>query len=139
MILFLFWIVTDFCFCDVIDLRTMIEAYGGTDMGKDEETYKNKFECIVNYENESDMDEKEEDDIVYVVFDGDEKLIMAQDKRAILGVFEKEKDAEDFKKQLQEEDEDEDMEISIQEIRLNDNMGALPDNYDDDTTDEEDE
>eukprot|EP00486_Rosalina_sp_Unknown_P004284 CAMPEP_0201571796 /NCGR_PEP_ID=MMETSP0190_2-20130828/14729_1 /ASSEMBLY_ACC=CAM_ASM_000263 /TAXON_ID=37353 /ORGANISM="Rosalina sp." /LENGTH=230 /DNA_ID=CAMNT_0047996823 /DNA_START=549 /DNA_END=1241 /DNA_ORIENTATION=- len=121
---------------DMFDLRTMIEAYGGTDMGKDEETYKKGFECIINYDNESDMNQDEDDDIVYVVFDGDEDLIMRQDKKAILGVFENEEDAENYKKQLQDEDEDEDLEISIQEVRLNDNMGALPDGWDDKEEDE---
>ena len=114
----------------------MIEGYGGTDLGKDEETYKS-FDNIINYEIESEIDENDDDekDMVYVVYDGNEKLIMNQNKKAILEVFENEEEAENHRKDLEEEDEDN--EIEIQEIKINDYWGAIPDDGSDDEEDDD--
>merc|ERR1712228_146468 len=102
---------------DIIDIRSMIEIYGDTDLGKDEELPQNmNFDNPVPYENDSENDDCV--DIVYVVYDDDEKLIMKQSQDAILAIFDNENQAERFKKKYLKKNKK--SFVEIQELRVND-------------------
>ena len=109
---------------DIVDIRTMIEVYGDTDLGKDEELPQNQnFENAVPYDNDSNIDEGDDcADIVYVVYDDDEKLVMRQSQEAILAVFNDENQAERFKKKYVKKHKG--ALTEIQELRVNYDWGS---------------
>mmetsp|Transcript_51920 Transcript_51920/g.82831 ORF Transcript_51920/g.82831 Transcript_51920/m.82831 type:complete len:378 (+) Transcript_51920:60-1193(+) len=107
---------------ELYESRAMLEAYGGSDFGRDETMpHLERFPSVVNYENDADV---YEEDLVYVVYDEDEDLIMKQSKRAILAVFQSEAEAEKFRKKQQKQDKE--MEVAIQEVEMNEDFGAEP-------------
>lgn len=104
-------------------MKSMVEVYSGYIVDSLHGTEEKEYENVVPYDNDSDIDEdygmKE---VVYVVYEDDHSLIMRQKEKAILGVFDSETAAEEFKDKLL--DENEEMMIAIQEVVVYDEHDA---------------
>eukprot|EP00485_Elphidium_margaritaceum_P002796 CAMPEP_0202698750 /NCGR_PEP_ID=MMETSP1385-20130828/11981_1 /ASSEMBLY_ACC=CAM_ASM_000861 /TAXON_ID=933848 /ORGANISM="Elphidium margaritaceum" /LENGTH=371 /DNA_ID=CAMNT_0049355523 /DNA_START=53 /DNA_END=1168 /DNA_ORIENTATION=- len=100
---------------ELIEVRAMIEAYSGTDLGKDEtmpnyQIFDKMFAC------DNDSDVAPDDGVLFAVYEDKEDLIMKQDRQSILGVFYKQSEAEAFKKKYLKKHKNK--EVEIQEIEM---------------------